>query len=303
MRRRRRLVLSAVLALLAPVVAGYGLVAGSGPAVAAEGASVDLEVIGGGTLYGKVGDQVTIRATVINHGPDDAGNGEITYEYRAPGGTEFVGVFNSPPCTTLLARRYYRCLSTGQLPGPMSVAGDSDPQYAHVFTLKIVSTKTSPGWVSASLDRDPNSSNNSTSVQVVVEGAATPQPPPTPAASPSVAPGGPTHPAGATPARSAGTVSSVGPGATPTGTARPNATTSPGGSPPAVWITPVLPDPSGSPGAVAKPDDPTSSGGFPNGLSGSKLIAVAIGGLIAMVGLLTFLIVRLRRISMDEAVE
>jgi hypothetical protein len=163
--RRGRLLAMGVLVMVAAAVTVLGQ-----PAMASAPLAADFEVRAG-TAHGKVGDVVTISAWYRNNGPSDASTGTVTVETKLPGGAEFFSKNVPANCTEIVPRKHVTCRNPGFWPKGYK----SPPQ----LRVTIVSTKTSPGFISVTYAGDPKPANNMGTLTLTIDGVVKPKPTPT----------------------------------------------------------------------------------------------------------------------------
>lgn len=139
-----------------------GVVATAIPAHASSGVDLRVEAL---PVHGKVGDTVTVFLNLYVPNTGGAGQGEVTYHYVAPGGTEFADAFDSPSCHIVTPGREAWCTNTGELWPPMG-----GTPYLNKLRLKIISPNVTPGQFKVDFARDPNPANNSAPIVLTVDG-------------------------------------------------------------------------------------------------------------------------------------
>jgi hypothetical protein len=147
-----------------------GALSFAAPAGAAAAAEADFEVHSG-SAHGKVGAVAGMSGWYRNKGPSDAITGTATLEIELPGGAEFYSAKVPANCTVVVPRKYHRCRNPGFWP-----SGYKSPTS---FLIKIVSTNTSPGFMSVTYADDPKPGNNRAALTLTIDGVAKPKPTPT----------------------------------------------------------------------------------------------------------------------------
>jgi hypothetical protein len=159
-----------VVALAVVIAVAYG-----GPAQAAAVPQADLAAVGLPATVPGVPAVTSITVILHNYGPERVPTGAFVVDYTAPGGAEWRPQdFSGAECTTVVALHRYRCNSyvaydvDGHSPGGTGNING----YDQLLTVIVKARCTTPGKYTVEYAGDPKPSNNTTSLQVTVDGVS-----------------------------------------------------------------------------------------------------------------------------------